>query len=251
MTILSVNLNKLALVRNTRSETQVDVLRYAQLCLEAGAGGITVHPRPDVRHIRHEDVAALASWLKTQTGEFNLEGNPLAAPRGEDYPGLLELVRRYGCDQCTLVPDSDDQTTSDHGWDLPRDGEQLLPVVEQLHGLGARVSLFMDPEPDAMSLVAQLGVERIELYTGPWAWAYARHPHQAEALLQRHAETALAAQESGLAVNAGHDLNLDNLSHYLSSVERVQEVSIGHALVLDAMEMGLPQAVQRYINCII
>ena len=250
-TRLSVNLNKLALLRNARTETPVDVLRYAEICLDAGAGGITVHPRPDARHIRRDDVAVLGGWLQGRPEEFNIEGNPLSPARAEAYPGLLELVRLYGCDQCTLVPDADQQSTSDHGWDLNADAENLQPVIAQLKQAGVRVSLFMDPDPDAMQRAADLGADCVELYTGPWVWARRSDAAVAARLLLGHAAAAEAAQAAGLAVHAGHDLSLDNLAEYLGAVRGVQEVSIGHALMLDALLMGLEQAVRRYIDCII
>jgi pyridoxine 5-phosphate synthase len=241
MTLLSVNLNKVALLRNTRTLGIPNVVRAARIALDAGARGITVHPRPDGRHVRSQDVRELASVLRDRPGtEFNIEGNP--------FHGLLEFVREVRPVQCTLVPDETGAFTSDHGWDLGRDGARLKPVVEELKSLGVRVSLFMDPVAEAMTAVAGLGADRIELYTEPYARAFGAV--EQDAVLARYGEAARAAQRSGLGVNAGHDLNLDNLPVFLRSVPKVLEVSIGHALISDALELGLAEAVRRYLEAI-
>ena len=244
-TVLSVNLNKVALVRNTRHLGIPSVTRAATLCLQAGAGGITVHPRPDARHIRHDDVMDLAALLHDWPDrEFNIEGNP--------FHNLLDVaraVRDHGgrVHQLTFVPDSVDQFTSDHGWQLPADRERLQPVVREAHALGARVSLFMDPVPEPMALARALGADRVELYTETYAAAWGT-PEQ-DATLARFAAAAQAALDAGLQVNAGHDLNRDNLGPFLRRVPGVQEVSIGHALIADALELGYEATVRAYLGC--
>jgi pyridoxine 5-phosphate synthase len=241
MTRLSVNLNKIALLRNTRANGIPDVLRAARIALDAGAQGITVHPRPDGRHVRAGDVRELAGLLATRPGaEFNIEGNP--------YHGLMAFVREVRPQQCTLVPDESGAFTSDHGWNLAADGPGLEPMVAELKSLGVRVSLFMDPLPQAMVLAKQLGADRVELYTEPYARAFGGLDQAA--VLRRYADAARAAQSAGLGVNAGHDLNRDNLGTFLSSVPGVLEVSIGHALVADAIEFGLGETVRRYLEAI-
>lgn len=246
MTIaLSVNLNKIALIRNSREGNYPNVVEFGKLSLDTGAAGITVHPRPDQRHITPDDVRQLAV-LKEQypATEFNIEGNPFAGAVGS-YPGLLALVEETKPDQCTLVPDSDAQKTSDHGFDLTVDGERLRPLIEALHKLGTRVSLFMDPDPHQIALAKQVGADRIELYTGPYAWAFGRSEQEGMGEFEKHKLAALAAQENGLGINAGHDLNLQNLPLY-STLPGLLEVSIGHALTVDALLMGYRDAVSAY-----
>jgi pyridoxine 5-phosphate synthase len=241
MTLLSVNINKVALLRNTRTIGVPDGVRAARIALEAGAHGITVHPRPDGRHVRANDVRDLAAVVRENRGtEFNIEGNP--------FHGLLEFVREVRPAQCTLVPDETGAFTSDHGWDLDRDARKLDPVLAELKSLEVRVSLFMDPVPAAMAAAARLGADRVELYTEPYARACAGADRGAA--LARYAEAARAAQAQGLGVNAGHDLNLENLGPFLAAVPKVLEVSIGHALIADALELGLSQAVRRYLAVI-
>jgi pyridoxine 5-phosphate synthase len=248
MTALSVNLNKIALLRNSRDTRIPDVPAHAQLCLEAGADGITVHPRPDQRHIRASDCFELAAMLSV---EFNIEGNPFAGARSSgragvtDYPGFMALVREIRPAQCTLVPDGDAQLTSDHGFDLRRDGERVAPVIEELKALGIRTSLFLDPDPEQVRLAAQVGTDRIELYTEPYARAW-DSGEGLDRILAGFAEAAALAQSLGLGVNAGHDLNLRNLPAFVAAVPELLEVSIGHALTVDALQMGLAQAVQAY-----
>jgi pyridoxine 5-phosphate synthase len=239
-TALSVNLNKVALVRNTRHLGIPSVTRAATLCLEAGAAGITVHPRPDERHIRAGDVHDLAALLKAWPDrEFNIEGNP--------FHNLMDFVRQVRPHQVTFVPDSEGQFTSDHGWTFPQDAERLKPLIDEAKSLGARVSLFMDPIPEAMAAAKAVGADRVELYTETYASAYGT-PKQAEVLVAFKA-TAEAALAAGLGINAGHDLNRDNLHTFLSTVPGVQEVSIGHALIADALEMGYSETIRAYNAC--
>jgi len=241
MTRLSVNLNKVALLRNTRTLGIPDVQRAARIALDSGAQGVTVHPRPDGRHVRAADVRELAGLLASRPGrEFNIEGNP--------YHGLMDFVREVRPAQCTLVPDESGAFTSDHGWNLPADADGLRPMIAELKALGVRVSLFMDPLPGAMAQAARLGADRVELYTEPYARAFAT-PGQAAAL-ERYAAAARAAQDAGLGVNAGHDLNRDNLGAFLAAVPNVLEVSIGHALIADALEFGLAETVRLYLAAI-
>ncbi|MCD6365833.1 MAG: pyridoxine 5'-phosphate synthase [Planctomycetes bacterium] len=244
MTALSVNVNKIALLRNCRDIGIPSVLQAAQTCIEAGCQGITVHPRPDQRHIRPADVYELNEMLTTEAAvEFNIEGNPLSEPRG-DYPGFMEIVHRVKPDQCTLVPDSPDQSTSDHGWDLARDGELVKPLVAKLKDLGIRVSLFMDAVADNMRLAAEVGADRVELYTESYARAFSEG--RVDDVFEQFAASAAAARQAGLGVNAGHDLNLDNLARFCT-IEGILEVSIGHALIADALEMGLSKTVKAYL----
>jgi pyridoxine 5-phosphate synthase len=239
-TALSVNLNKVALVRNTRHLGIPSVTRAATLCLEAGAAGITVHPRPDERHIRAGDVHDLAALLKAWPDrEFNIEGNP--------FHNLMDFVQQVRPHQVTFVPDSEGQFTSDHGWTFPQDAERLKPLIAEAKALGARVSLFMDPIPEAMAAAKAVGADRVELYTETYASAYGT-PKQTEVLAAFKA-TAEAALKAGLGINAGHDLNRDNLHTFLTTVPGVQEVSIGHALIADALELGYTETVRAYNAC--
>lgn len=247
MVALSVNINKIALLRNSRSGNFPDLLQHAKQCIEHGADGITVHPRPDQRHIRASDIPALKSLLKNfPTIEFNIEGNPFAAAQGS-YPGFMALIEQSRPEQCTLVPDSDAQLTSDHGFDLKRDGERLQPFITQLKNWGCRVSLFMDPDCEQIALAKAIGADRIELYTGPYAEACIRSDAKNIAeQLQLHAAACAHANAIGLGVNAGHDLNLDNLPALLKALPALAEVSIGHALVVDALQHGLTTTVANY-----
>lgn len=238
MTKLSVNLNKVALLRNSRALGIPSVTRAATIALKAGAHGITVHPRPDGRHIRADDVYALAALLKNHpAAEFNIEGNP--------FENVLDIVRRVRPHQFTLVPDDPGAYTSDHGWDLARDGARLRPLIAEVKALGVRVSLFMDPLPEAMKEAARVGADRVELYTEPYAKAYGA-AGQSDVIAQ-FAAAARAAQAAGLGVNAGHDLNQQNLPPFLAAVPGVLEVSIGHALISDALEDGLAPTVGHYL----
>ena len=236
-TALSVNINRVALLRNSRPLDIPNLLHIAELALQAGADGITVHPRPDQRHIRTPDVHALHALLQRwPQAEYNLEGNP--------FHNLMPLVRAVRPAQCTLVPDDTAQATSDHGWDLRADAARLSPLIAELKALGVRVSLFMDPLPEAMALARDLGADRVELYTESYARAHGT-PAMAECLA-RYARSARAALDAGLGVNAGHDLNRANLGDFLRAVPGVREVSIGHALIGDAIEFGIAETVRAY-----
>ena len=236
-TSLSVNVNKVALLRNTRHLGIPSVVQAATWALEAGADGITVHPRPDERHIRATDVHELAALMKRwPQAEYNIEGNP--------FQNLMPFIRELRPHQATFVPDGEGQFTSDHGWDLAADGARVKPLIDECRALGVRVSLFMDAEPAAMALARDVGADRVELYTEPYAAAHGT-PQQA-AQVERFAAAARAAAAAGLGVNAGHDLNRANLGDFLRAVPGVLEVSIGHALISDALELGLTEAVRDY-----
>ena len=245
-TALSVNVNKVALLRNTRHLGIPDVLRAAELCLEAGAQGITVHPRPDERHIREADVYELSALMKDWPDrEFNVEGNPLQ--------NLMDFVRNLSArglplHQCTFVPDGENQFTSDHGWQFPDDAARLEPLIAEVHKRGVRVSLFMDPLPEAMAAAKEAGADRVELYTETYARAW--NTADKDRVLGQFADTGRAAAAVGLGVNAGHDLNRDNLAEFLQAVPGVLEVSIGHALIADALELGYNATVAAYLRCI-
>lgn len=250
MTALSVNLNKIALLRNSREGDYPSVADFARRAVAAGARGITVHPRPDQRHIRVEDVALLNDYTRGLPGiEFNIEGNPFAAPLTKEglqpYPGLMALLEAARPDQATLVPDSNDQLTSDHGFNLAKDGERLLPILQQLKQWQIRGSLFMDPDIEQIALAKELGADRIELYTGPYAQAFSQSPEAAAASLERYRQAAEFAASIGLGVNAGHDLNLGNLGAFLK-IGAIAEVSIGHALTVDGLLLGYDNAVMHY-----
>jgi pyridoxine 5-phosphate synthase len=237
MTNLSVNLNKIALLRNSRTLGIPSVVEAAKTCIRAGAHGITVHPRPDERHIRRTDVYELAQML---TVEFNVEGNPFA-------PQFLDIVRDVKPTQCTLVPDAPDTFTSDQGWNLAEEGDRLQPIIQELRELGVGVSLFLDPDLTQVQLAKDVGADRIELYTEPYAKAFGSENQ--EAVFRQYAQVAQTAQAIGLGVNAGHDLNLHNLGKFCS-IPGILEVSIGHALVADAVSLGLFTAVKEYLETI-
>lgn len=240
MTKLSVNLNKVALLRNQRNIGIPSVLAAAATVIKAGAHGITVHPRPDERHIRYCDAYELRDMLKEYPDtEFNIEGNPFTGK-------LTELLRDIRPDQATLVPDEPGQNTSDHGWDIKTNAARLQPVVDELKALGIRVSVFMDAAP-GIERVADVGVDRVELYTEPYATAF-RENKGVRRSIEQYAAAASAAQGAGLGLNAGHDLNLHNLGTFLAGVKGVLEVSIGHALIAEALETGLTNTVRQYLT---
>jgi len=236
-TKLSVNLNKVALLRNQRDVGYPGVIEHGKLILEAGAHGLTVHPRPDERHIRKSDVADIAAFLADwddKSVEFNIEGYP-----GDDF---IDLVTKYNCDQVTLVPDDPNQRTSDHGWNIKTHQHRLENVIKRLQDNGRRVSLFIDPVPEITLLAAEVGADRIELYTGPYA--------EGQVTLETYAQCASAAEKVGLEINAGHDLSLDNLGRFIAAIPSCAEVSIGHAITADALIMGWNGAVNAYMTAI-
>ena len=241
MTKLSVNVNKIATLRNTRATGVPDIVKLASLALDAGADGITVHPRPDQRHIRPADVELLSTLCAQRGCEYNIEGNP--------FHGLLEHCQRVRPAQATLVPDARESFTSNHGWNLIELGaperQALRHAIESLHGSGCRVSLFVDAVTDVMPIARELGADRVELYTEPYAAAMALSPTAGEAALQTYARAAAAARAVGLGVNAGHDLSDENLGAFVKRVAP-DEVSIGHALIALALELGLAETVRRY-----
>lgn len=247
MTVLSVNVNKIAVLRNSRGDDLPSVVQAARTCLAAGCGGITVHPRPDQRHIRPGDVRDLAKLLAGGVAEFNVEGNPFAPPR-EGYPGMLALCAETRPAQATLVPDADGQITSDHGFDLRRDADRLKPLIREFKAIGCRVSLFMGADSPDIELAAEVGADRIEIYTGPFAHAFIAG--DAARQLDLCAQAAERAQRVGVAVNAGHDLNQANLGVFLRTVPNVAEVSIGHALIGEAIYDGLAATVRNYLAVI-
>ena len=254
MTKLSINLNKIALIRNSRDTRHPDPCEFAAAVIQAGAHGVTVHPRPDQRHIRAEDCLQLGQldWAGLSGNadvELNIEGNPFAdaqaAPRSgiSDYPGFMALIESVRPAQVTLVPDTNDQLTSDHGFDIREDGERLAPVIAQLKRWGCRVSLFMDPSPTQIELVAAVGADRIELYTETYARAHETGKYHD--VLRQFQEAAATASAEGLGINAGHDLNLNNLADF--QLNDLLEVSIGHAFTIDALRCGIPEAIERYL----
>lgn len=245
MTTLSVNLNKIAVLRNSRGGDQPSLAKATETCIAAGCGGITVHPRPDRRHVTAADVAMLANLTRARV-ELNLEGNPFAPPRS-GYPGFIELVRAARPAQATLVPDADGQVTSDHGFDLVRDVPPLAPLVAELNAIGCRVSLFVNAgTTEGFAAARAIGVARVELYTGPYAHAFDGGDY-AEAL-RRCVDTAQCAHAAGLAVNAGHDLNQRNLGAFRAAIPELAEVSIGHALISEALYDGLATTVRSYLT---
>lgn len=240
VTKLSVNLNKIALLRNQRDVGYPSVTRTAQLVIASGADGITVHPRPDERHVRRADVYDLAALLEREHAgriELNIEGNPTDE--------LLALVLDVKPEQATLVPDSPDQRTSDHGWNFDADGERLRPIVARLKAAGVRVSLFVDPAVADVAAAAATGADRIELYTEPYAAAHARGDYAD--VLRDYVRCGEEATRLGLGVNAGHDLNLENLPALRDALPMLAEVSIGHAITADALRIGFPGAVEAYL----
>ena len=247
-TALSVNLNKIALIRNSRTGTYPDLIEHGKTCLDAGADGITVHPRPDQRHIRASDIAPLSELCRARGVELNIEGNPFAEPLESeygDYPGFIALVDAARPEQVTLVPDNNDQLTSDHGFDLNISGDSLKPLIQHFQQQGIRVSLFMDPDIEQISLASAIGADRIEFYTGPYALAHKQCSAELDSIFEGYRLAAEHAHSIGLELNAGHDLNLNNLEQFLS-IPHIAEVSIGHALIVDAIDTGLSTAVSRY-----
>lgn len=236
MTRLSVNINKVATLRNARGENVPDVLKFALDCERMGAQGITVHPRPDERHIRRTDVADLKRSLTT---EFNIEGNPT--------PEFIDLVVRTRPDQVTLVPDAPDAITSSAGWDVVRHAEHLRPIVRQFKDAGIRVSIFVDADPAQVCAAKEVGADRVELYTKPYADNYAT---DREAAVAPFVEASAEAKRVGLGLNAGHDLNRTNLTFFHERLPLLDEVSIGHAIIADALYLGIEKTISEYLACL-
>lgn len=234
MTKLSVNINKIATIRNARGGNMPDVTKAALDCENFGAEGITVHPRPDERHIRYSDVRAIRPLIRT---EFNIEGNPI--------PSFIDLVCEVVPDQVTLVPDAMDAITSNAGWDTVRNRDFLTEVCSEFRKKGIRTSIFVDPDPKMAEAAAACGCDRIELYTESYASMYAKDRENA---IMPFVKTAEAARDAGLGVNAGHDLNLENLEYFIRNIPWTAEVSIGHAIICDALYMGLEQTIQAYLS---
>lgn len=232
MTRLSVNINKIATLRNARGGNNPDVIRVALDCERFGAQGITVHPRPDERHIRRADVLELSKVLTT---EFNIEGYPDGR--------FLELIQQVRPAQATLVPDPPDVITSNQGWDTVKHSDELKEIITKIQSWGIRVSLFVDPSSKMVEGAAIAGADRIELYTGPYAYDFLKNPVQA---VEKYVQAAMLAKNSGLGVNAGHDLDLNNLKFLKTSIPFMDEVSIGHALVCDALYYGMENTIQLY-----
>jgi pyridoxine 5-phosphate synthase len=239
MTALSVNVNKFALLRNSRGANYPDVATMAERAIRSGVHGITVHPRPDQRHIRYSDLPVLRDLTRREGVELNVEGSPI--------PEFLELVVRTAPDQCTLVPDARDQLTSDHGWDVERHQDVLISVVRRLRERGIRISLFMDADPSAMERARATGADRIELYTESWARAF--DTEDEAAVWSRFEEAARRATDLGLGINAGHDLNLRNLARFLR-IPSILEVSIGHAIVVESFDFGYEETLRRYLDIV-
>ncbi len=235
MTRLSVNINKVATLRNARGGNVPDVTQAALNCERFGAEGITVHPRPDERHIRYADVREIRPLLKT---EFNIEGNPTV-------PSFVDLVLEVVPDQVTLVPDGHNAITSNAGWDTIRNRELLTNLCKRFKDKGIRTSIFIDPDPDMAEAAARCGADRVELYTADYAAEYSRDPERA---IARYLETAKAARAAGLGLNAGHDLSLENLAYFVRTIPWTDEVSIGHAIISDALYMGLEQTIKAYLG---
>lgn len=236
MTQLSININKVATIRNARGGNTPDVVKFALDCEKLGAQGITVHPRPDERHIRYADVTDLKPVL---TQELNIEGNPV--------PKFIELVNKVKPAQVTLVPDAEDAITSNAGWDTIRHEEFLRKVVADFKSHGIRVSLFVDPVPEMVRKAAEIGADRVELYTEGYASRYAESPEKA---IEPYVAAAEVARECGLGLNAGHDLSLENLAYFHQRIPWVDEVSIGHALISDALYLGIEETIRQYLACL-
>lgn len=236
MTKLSVNINKVATLRNARGGNNPDVIRVALDCEQFGAQGITVHPRPDERHIRHQDVFDLRPKLTT---EFNIEGYP--------HDDFCDLVLQVQPAQVTLVPDAPDQLTSNHGWNTKVYADFLRPIIVRFKEKGIRVSVFVDADKEMVRYAKDLGADRVELYTEPYAANYARNREEA---IAPFIEAARYCKEIGLGLNAGHDLSLQNLAYFHQCIPWTDEVSIGHALICDALYMGLKETIQQYLNCL-
>ena len=254
MTVLSVNLNKIALIRNSREGNNPDILSFAIKAVEAGAQGITVHPRPDQRHIRPSDVQNIRSLLEKSYAniEFNIEGNPYASANEVGYPGFDQIIASARPEQVTLVPDNETQLTSDHGWNLEQNHNALARKINKYKNMRSRVSLFLDPEPAQIKLAKEIGADRIELYTGPFASTFAQYGPSHELTLElfkKYVDASELANQLKLEINAGHDLNLGNLALF-SKLPYLAEVSIGHAIVVDSFNRGFQSTIQDYLEAL-
>ena len=243
MTNLSVNVNKIALIRNSRKGEVPCLENFSRICIENGAKGITVHPRPDLRHIRPDDLELISKVTKELSVEFNIEGNPFEKRIG-DYPGFMNLVENFIPTQCTLVPDASNQLTSDHGWNVLSEKERLIPIIQQLKSLGIRTVLFIDHDIDQIEAAKNIGVDRVEIYTGPFAKAFKNNDLK---IIDDYKEAISFSKSINLDLNAGHDLSLLNIEKFLSLGE-FKEVSIGHALVSEALISGLSDTIKEYIK---
>jgi len=243
MTRLSVNINKIATLRNARGGNCPDVLKAAADCERFGAQGITVHPRPDERHIRYSDVYNLKPAVTT---EFNIEGNPKGISKSKPY-GFIDLVKEIKPAQVTLVPDAEGVLTSNAGWDTVKYQDYLVDVVKEFKSCGIRVSIFIDANPHMIEMAAKTGTDRVELYTADYA---ERYPADREAAIAPFVAAAIAARDCGLGLNAGHDLSLENLAYFRQRIPWLDEVSIGHALISDALYLGIEETIHRYLGCL-
>lgn len=234
MTRLSVNINKVALIRNARGSNLPNLVQVAKDCERFGAEGITIHPRPDERHIKYQDAYDLKEVVTT---ELNIEGNP--------QKRFMDMVLEVQPEQCTLVPDSEGQLTSDHGWDTIKYHGFLKETIARLHEKNIRVSIFIDPVPEMLEVAVETGTDRIEFYTGPFAANFKSNP---ELAVEKYTQAAILCEKLGLGINAGHDLNLDNLRYFKEKTPHLEEVSIGHALVCDALYYGLENVIQMYLH---
>ena len=244
MTNLSVNVNKIAWLRNAREGSRPNLVELSQIIIDAGANGITVHPRPDLRHIKPNDVSDLRTLTKTNAVELNIEGNPFSKS-SSIYPGFMQLIKEFRPEQCTFVPDNDHQLTSDHGWNLFNESNGLKECIKETTDLGIRVSLFMDPNKSQIEKAKDIGADRIELYTGPYADTFFDKNKRINNLLA-YSDASLFAKSIDLGVNAGHDLDQINLKDFLLNVE-IDEVSIGQALISDSLRDGLEVTVNKYL----
>ena len=243
MTKLSVNINKVATIRNARGGNTPNVKQFAIDCERFGAQGITVHPRPDERHIRYSDVYDIKPIVTT---EFNIEGNPKGISKSKPY-GFIDLVKETGPTQVTLVPDAEGVLTSNAGWDTVKNQQYLCDVVKEFKACGIRVSIFIDANPQMIEMAAKTGTDRVELYTESYASQYAAGR---EAAIAPFVEAAKVARDCGLGLNAGHDLSLENLAYFHQQIPWLAEVSIGHALISDALYLGIEETIHRYLRCL-
>ncbi|MBR4505903.1 MAG: pyridoxine 5'-phosphate synthase [Bacteroidales bacterium] len=243
MTKLSVNINKVATIRNARGGNTPNVKQFAIDCERFGAQGITVHPRPDERHIRYADVYDIKPIVTT---EFNIEGNPKGISKSKPY-GFIDLVKEIRPTQVTLVPDAEGVLTSNAGWDTVKNQEYLCDVVKEFQSCGIRVSIFIDANPKMIEMAAKTGTDRVELYTESYASGYATGREEA---VKPFVEAAKVARDCGLGLNAGHDLSLENLAYFHQQIPWVDEVSIGHALISDALYLGIEETIHRYLACL-